>query len=101
MKKLLTHTLFLIAFSLPYGIVSAADIPDDATMDVIEHSSSERYEHEIELPDSASAEAHDINHDGKEDSSEAESPESEAPEMETPEMETPEAPEQPEAPETH
>lgn len=99
--KLFTRILFLMAFCLPYSIVSAADIPDDATMDVIEHSNSERYEHEIELPDTAASEAHDMNHEGKEYSPEVESPEIESPEA--PEVESPEieAPEKPEAPETH
>ena len=95
--KLFTPIFFLIALGLPYSTVSAADIPDDATMDVIEHSGSEHYEHEIELPEAAH-DGHEMNHDGKEDSNEVEAPENETPEVESPEIETPE---KPEAQETH
>lgn len=60
--KTLTKLAFLLAFIMPYG-VATADTHDDATMDVIEHSNSDHYENEIELPHS---EDHDDDHkDGK------------------------------------
>lgn len=60
--KNLIKILFLFAFITPFATVSA-DTHDDATMEAIEHSNSERYEHEIELPDGSSDDAdHDREH---------------------------------------
>ncbi len=71
--KHLIKILFLLAFIAPFTSVSATT-HDDATMDVIEHSSSERYEHEIELPndDDAAHEKEDHNDadHGKDDADE-------------------------------
>lgn len=60
--KHLFKLLFLLTFILPVASVSA-DTHDDATMDVIEHSDSDRYENEIELPGHDDDDAHDKNHD--------------------------------------
>jgi len=59
--KHLIKIIFLLAFIAPFTSVSATT-HDDATMDVIEHSSSERYEHEIELPNDNDDVAHDKEH---------------------------------------
>ncbi len=59
--KNLIKILFLFAFITPFATVSA-DSHEDATMEVIEHSNTERYEHEIELPDSSDDVAHDKEH---------------------------------------
>ena len=64
--KLITKIAFFLAFIMPYGIVSA-DTHDDATMEVIEHSSADHFENEIELPEKEDHDD-DKNHDGKEDS---------------------------------
>lgn len=55
--KFLTKLTLLLAFLFPYGI-TYADSHDEATMDVIEHSDSERYENEIELPEMHDNESH-------------------------------------------
>ena len=65
--KIFANILFLSLFSLPFGI-AAADTHDDATMDVIEHSSSEHYENEIELPEANETEDHDSNSNDSADS---------------------------------
>ena len=66
--KIFANILFLSLFSLPYGI-AAADTHDDATMDVIEHSSSDHYENEIELPEDNESEDHDNNTNETDDDS--------------------------------
>jgi len=80
--KHLIKLLFLLAFIAPFASVSATT-HDDATMHAIEHSDSERYEHEVELPDTDDeadhaddanhvedhSDANDDRHDDKDDAS--------------------------------
>jgi len=70
--KYLIKIIFLLAFIMPFSTVSAAS-HDESTMDVIEHSSADHFENEIELPekndDKNDINHHDANddHDEKED----------------------------------
>ena len=73
--KIFANILFLSLFSLPFGI-TAADTHDDATMDVIEHSNSDHYENEIELPEADETEDHDSNRNETDDDDSADSPDS-------------------------
>lgn len=64
--KILLKLAIIFSFILPYSFVSA-DTHDDATMDVIEHSSSEHFEHEIELPHADDDDHEKGHHDSKDD----------------------------------
>lgn len=64
--KLLTKLIFLFSFIIPVSIVSA-ETHDDATMEVIEHSSADHFENKIELPELYHSDNHDENHEQNHD----------------------------------
>ena len=64
--KYFIKSLFIFSLAIPFGIASA-DTHDDATMEALEHSSSERYEHEIELPGKHDKDDHKDHHDKNRD----------------------------------
>ena len=62
----LSKLLFLLMLVIPIANVSA-DTHEDVTMGVIEHSDSEHYENEIELPHSDDLDERDSNHNESND----------------------------------